>query len=305
MFSTTLRVIKFSWKNIWRNFWLSIITMSTIIITLFSISLVLALGVGLKQIIKAAEEHIDMSVYFYPSVTDTQANSVITVIEAMPGIQEVVYITKEQSLASYEKRAQDSPELLAPLKVIGQNPFGATVTIRANEPTAYQRVIDELNKPQYKDLIEGQKKEFEENRKFIDSFTAFTDKIKISGLIISVFFAIIAALLIFNAIRVAIYTHREEIAIMKLVGATNWFVRAPFIMETIIYSAVAVLISGGLFFILMYFLQPYLDGYFGGDVAIYSYFSHNALVIFGVELLATIFLNIITGSLALRRYLRV
>ena len=109
MLYATLRVIKFSWKNIWRNFWLSVITMSTIIITLFTISLVLALEVGLKQIIQTAEKHIDLSVYFYPSVTEAQANSVITVIKAIPGIQETVYITKEQSLASYEKRAQDSP----------------------------------------------------------------------------------------------------------------------------------------------------------------------------------------------------
>lgn len=299
------RVIKFGWENIWRNFWLSLVTMSTIIIALFTVSLILSLEVGLKQIVESAEKRIDLSVYFFPTVTEGQAQSVIAVIRTMPGIEEVTYITKEQSLTSYEKRAKDSPELLAPLKAIGQNPFGAAAVIRAHDLGVYQQVIDELNKTQYKDLIEAQKKEFEENRQFIDSFTAFTNKVRISGLAISLFFTIITTLLIFNAIRVAIYTHREEIAIMKLVGASNWFVRAPFILETIIYSALAVAISGGLFFALMYFLQPYLDNYFGGDVAIYSYISHNALTIFGAELLAAVMLNIIAGTLALRRYLRV
>lgn len=305
MFYSALRIIKFSSTNIWRNFWLSFITTSTIIITLMSVSLVWALQIGLKQIISSAEKRIDMSVYFYPLITDVQANSVITALKTIPGVQEITFITKEQALANYEKIAKDSPELLDPLSAIGQNPFGSSIIIKTNAPSVYSGVIEELNKPQYKDLIEGQKKAYEENRLFIDSFSAFTNKIRLSGLIMSFIFAMIAVLLIFNAIRVAIYTQREEIAIMKLVGASNWFVRVPFLIETVIYSAIAIIISGGLFFALLYFVQPYLGIYFGGDVDLLGYFTDNTVTFLGFEFIVLASLNVLVGSLALRRYLKV
>ena len=125
MFYSTLRIIKFSSTNIWRNFWLSFITTTTIVVTLVSVSLVWALQIGLKQIISSAEKRIDMSVYFYPSITDAQANSVITALRTIPDVQEIIFVTKEQALANYEKMAKDSPELLVPLSAIGQNPFGS------------------------------------------------------------------------------------------------------------------------------------------------------------------------------------
>lgn len=300
-----LRIIILSWKNIWRNFWLSFITVSTIIVTLMTVSIILALQVGLRQIIKSADKHIDLSVYFFPSATNEQADSVVTAVKAISGVTEVAFVTKEQALANYQERAKESPELLVPLTVIGDNPFGSSIIIKASEPAVYSRVIEELNKPQYSALIEGQQKGYKENRLFIDSFSSFSDKVKISGLALGSIFAIIAVMLIFNAIRVAIYTQRDEIAIMKLVGASNWFVRGPFLVETVIYSLFAVIISGGLFMIFLFFLQPYLSSYFGGEVELLSYFSQNALVIFGGELVAVSLLNMATGSLALRRYLNV
>ena len=305
MLHSVARVVKFGWENIFRNFWLSFITVSTIVVTLFIVSIVMALQVGLRQIIEATEKRIDLAVFFYPIITDSQTADIITMVKSIPGVESVTLVSKEQSLADYEKQANDSPELTAPLEVIGYNPFGSSIIIRASETTTYQRVIDELNKPQYKDFIEGQKKDFEENQQFINSFLSFANKIKISGYVMIGVFAIIAGILIFNAIRIAVYTHRDEIAIMKLVGATNWFVRAPFLMETFIYSVLSVAISGALFLALLYFLQPYTTAYFGGDVAIYGYFSNNLLVIFSEQLLAITVLNIVAGSLALRRYLRV
>ena len=158
---------------------MSIITISTIVITLFTISFVLSLQVGLKQIISSVEKRIDLSVYFFPIVTDEQAESVITAIKAIAGVEEVNYITKDMALAGYKERAVDSPELLAPLEVIGDNPFGASAVIRAAGPEAYAQVIEELGKPQYRDLIEGQKKDYEDNRKFIDSFSLFAEKIRL------------------------------------------------------------------------------------------------------------------------------
>ena len=306
MLHTIGRVTKFSWNNIWRNGWLSVITVSTLVLTLFSVSMVLALQVGISQVVEAAEERIDLNVYFYPTATDAQLNSVITSLNAFPGVTAVTYVTKEQALAKYQDRGKLAPELLAPLQAIGDNPFGPSLIVRAKSSADYQRVVSELGKPQYKDLIEGQQNDFEENQAFIATFSSFTEKVRASGIVASLVFAFIAALLIFNTIRIAIYTHREEIAIMKLVGASNWFVRAPFLIEAAFYSVVALLVTAGLSLGLLYFAQPYLTSYFAGSsVNVFGYFLQNALTIFGAELLAILVINILSGGVALRRYLRV
>lgn len=306
MIHAVVRVLRFGWTGVWRNLWLSLITISTISLTLISISLLLTFQIGIQQIIAAAEDHITLSIYFYPTVSDEQIESVALAIRPLPGVRNVAYVSRAEILARYQLRAKDTPELLAPLDTIGQNPFGGSLVVRAERPNDYARVIEELEKPQYGDLIEGQRKDFEENQAFISSFKSFTEKVKLTGLIISVAFAFVAALMTFNAIRVAIYTHRDEIAVMKLVGATNWFVRTPFLIEVIIYSLVAAILTAGLTMTALFFVQPYLDRYFQ-DVGLnlYGYFQANAYIIFGVEFGISALLNAIAGSLALRRYLRV
>jgi cell division transport system permease protein len=306
MVHAVARVLWFGWSGVWRNLWLSLITVSTLTLTLLSVSLLVAFQVGIQQVIASAENHITLSIYFYPAVSEEQIESVALALRPLSGVRTVTYVSRGEVLARYQLRAKDTPELLAPLETIGQNPFGGSLVVRAEHPEDYARVIAELGKPQYADLIEGQRKDFEENRAFIASFKAFTEKVRFSGLIASALFALVAALVTFNAIRVAIYTHRDEIAVMKLVGATNWFVRAPFLVEVAIYSLLAVAITAGVILSVLYVVQPYLDRYFQ-DVGLnlYGYFQTNALFIFGAEFAFTALLNALAGSLALRRYLRV
>lgn len=301
-----LRLFKFGWENVWRNGWLSVITTTTIILTLFSVSMVLALSVGIGQVVESVEERINLSVYFYPSVTEEQINSVIASLNSLPAVRDIKYVTKEQALARYKDQAAARPELLNPLAVLQDNPFGSSLAIQSDSAEGYKQILDEINKPQYKDLIEDQQKDYEENQSFINAFSSFTNKVRSVGLAMTAAFAIIAALLLYNAIRVAIYTHRNEITVMKLVGASNWFVRAPFLIEVAFLSLIGGAISIALTLGALYFIQPYLSQYFGAeDITVLSYFITNALVIFGAELLAMLILSILSGSIALRRYLRI
>jgi len=305
MVYAVLRIFRFSWENVWRNFWLAVVTTSTLVLTLLSVSLVVGLQAGISQVISAAESRINLSVYFYPTATEEQINSVITALRGVPGVGDIAYISKEQALARYQEQAKGAPELLDPLQAIGQNPFGASLSIKADGPSAFARLADEVGKPQYKDLVEGQKNQYEENQTFIANFRSFTGKVWSSALTVSGVFALIAILLIFNAIRVAIYTHREEVAVMKLVGATNWFVRAPFLVETFIYSLAAVLVTAAIVYGGLTLVQPALGQYFAGDVDLLRYFHDNGLLVFGLELAGTLVLNTLAGTLALSRYLKV
>ena len=123
------RIFRFSWENVWRNFWLAFITTSTLVLTLLSVSLVVALQAGIGQVIGSAQNRINLSVYFYPTATDEQINSVIIALHAVSGVGEITYISKEQALARYQDQAKGAPELEQPLQAIGQNPFGASLQV--------------------------------------------------------------------------------------------------------------------------------------------------------------------------------
>jgi cell division transport system permease protein len=300
------RVFKYSWQGLGRNLWLSVVTISTVTLTLLSLSVVVGLQIGIDQIVQAAERRIDLSIYFFPAATDSQVESVATTVRILPNVTQVDVISKQQALEIYKKSVADIPELLKPLEALTENPFGASLAIKARQPEDYENILEELKKPQYAGLIEGEKRDYEVNREFIENFRSFTDKIRIGAIAVSGLFALIACLLLFNTIRVAIYSHREEIAVMKLVGASNSFIRAPFVLNAVTYCAIATLIAGGLFMTALWYGQPSLNAYFGNnEVDIMGFFGRNALAIFGAEFVFILLLSIFSTFLAIRKYLRV
>ena len=161
-----------------------------------------------------------------------------------------------------------------------------------------------LNNSKYNELISD--KNFDDNKIYIGKIKKVSDNINWIGLLASSIFIFIAVLIVFNTIRVAIYTHQKEIAIMKLVGAANWFIRSPFLVESIFYGTIAWLIAVGLIYPLLNLLQPFLTNFFLTDsFNIISYFKDNFWSLFGLELLLVVFLNIVSSSVAIRRYLKV
>ena len=119
-------------------------------------------------------------------------------------------------------------------------------------------------------------------------------------------FILIASLIVFNTIRVAIYTHRQEIGVMKLVGATNWFIRSPFLLEAVVYGIIACVAGIAIVYPMLNFVQPYVNNFFlTTQFSLTGYFTDNFWAIFGLELLMIILINIISSSVAIRKYLKV
>ena len=168
----------------------------------------------------------------------------------------------------------------------------------------YQSILSFLDNPEYNELI--QDKNFDDNEKVISQLSAISNKIENIGIIVSVVFVIIAVLIVFNTIRINIYTHREEIGIMKLVGATNWFVRAPFLVESLIYAVLAVIICLAILYPLLGAVAPQVNNFFEGyNLDLVSYFNSNFWQIIGWQLAFAVLLSILSSSIAVGRYLRV
>ena len=119
-------------------------------------------------------------------------------------------------------------------------------------------------------------------------------------------FAVISLVVIFNTIRMSIYTRKDEIVIMKLVGAGNWFIRAPFFIESIFYALVSVLIVIGVTYPIVNFIQPSLTNYFQDTqvINLAGYFQSNFLYIFGWQFLALATLNVVSTAVAMKKYLK-
>jgi len=188
---------------------------------------------------------------------------------------------------------------------LNDNPLGDTLIIRTHNAEDYQKVIDVLNAtPQYAVLIEN--KNFDDNQIVVERLQTIASQITSVGWGITVFFSIIAILVIVNTIRIAIYTHRSEISIMKLVGASNWFVRGPFIGEAILYALLGTVATIAIGYLIAHVSDPFVVGMLGQtDFSLIGYVNQNALKIFGIEFLGMVFVSVFSTSIALSRYLRV
>lgn len=298
------RAIKFALQNFWRNIWLSLITIFIILLTLLLINILITVNILANHAIKLVEEKVDVSVYFNSQATENQVLGVREKLLTLVTVQDVKYVSEEEALNAFKEQHKDDPKIMESLAEIGKNPLGATLIVRARNPQDYPTIIDSLNKEEYSQIIEDM--DLEDHKEVISRITNLTAKVYQVGLVLSLIFAIVVLLIVFNTIRIAIYTHREEIGIMKLVGANNWFVRLPFVIEGVFYSLVACILVAVIIYPLLGVLQSYVGNFFdSGDFNLVAYFSNNFLTIFGLEFLAMVILNIISTAWATRKYLKV
>jgi cell division transport system permease protein len=299
-----LRVIKFALQNFWRNFWLSVITISMLILTLLTVNILLVLTVLTDTAINAVEDKVDVSVYFNAETSEETVRSAAGYLRGLGQVRDVEIITPAEALERFRDRHAGDQAVLSSLEEVGENPFGYTLVIRAYNPDDFDFILEALDSPQYRDQI--REKDFSNYSSIIQNLTRTTDSIKLFGLILSAIFLLIAILIIFNTVRITIFVHREEIAIMKLVGATNWFVKAPYYIEALLYCAIAVAVSAAIMYPTIGFLEPKLDAYFvTTDSNLLGYFIDHGPIILGAQFLGLFVISILSTGYAMRRYLTV
>lgn len=304
MFVALFRVIKFASQDFWRNFWLSAATTMVLVLTLVTINFLIILNVLTQTAIAQVQEKIDVSIYFKRDVSESQIGAIRSYLSNLKEVKSVEYISPDYALATFEKKYQNNPVILESLKEIGENPLGATLIIKAKDPKDYPTILKVFDDPQYENII--QDKNFDDHQLVIKRIEAISDKAQKTGAGMTAIFAVIAVLIGFNTVRLTIYTHREEIAIMKLVGAANWFVRSPYLINGIFYGLFAVLFTIIITYPLVGFVEPYLSGFFGNsNFNLLEYFTENFVKIFGWQFIGVVLLNMITSSLAVGKYLKV
>lgn len=297
-----LRVIKFALQDIVRNASLSFMTVLMLTLMLLSINVLLILNVLTNQATSLVKDQVDVSVFFVPTATDEQVQEVKEYVELFNDIKTVEIISKEQVLAEFRANHEQSPDIIASLDELGENPFGATMVIQTQTPGVYQKIIDSLQVPEYTSIIES--KTFGDTEVAITRIETITTQVERFSIALSILFGVIAFVIIFNTIRVAIFTHRIEIVIKKLVGATNWFVRGPYLVEAVIFSGISIGLTAAVVWATLPTLDLYVGSVFEQEKLLTNYFSSHILMLLCAQVFGTLVLTLFSSLLAMRKHLR-
>lgn len=300
---TLFRIFKFSWQNFFRNFWLSFVTLTIIFLALASVNVLIVLQLLARSAISTVENRIDVSIYFKSTVKEDQVLNVQAYLSAQEGVSDVTYVSRDQALINFKKKHENDEKILKSLEALGDNPLGAALVIHATDPKYYEPIITALSGDQYQNLIED--KDFEDYRLAIERITKITSQLAFAVTIMAIVFGLISILIVFNTLRVAIYTHRDEIKIMQLVGATNSFILGPYLLEAIWFALIGIIITILVLYPMLGLIQPYITTFFEGEqVNLVLFFNDNFIKVFGLQFLATAGLNIASALIATRKYLR-
>ena len=299
-----IRTTKFAAQNFWRNLWLSLVTVFLLVLTTFSITLVISLNVVGQQVVRAVESRVDIDLLFYPYVSEDDILEAQRFFDGLEGVSQVIYTSQDDAEEQYRENHKDDVAILASLDELGSGVLPASLTIRADDLESYPVIIEAFEASKFTDFVEGQN--YNDNKSIIDSISQFTNKAYQIGLVISFIFIIISVIVIFNTIRIAIYNYRESIGIMKLVGATNMFIRSPFIMEGALLGIISAVVTLLLFYGMVYLSDAQVSAFFAGyDFSPWVYFIREAPKVILAEFIGAVGISVISSMVAITRYLRV
>lgn len=308
---TLYRVLKFGFQGFVRNLALSlnatfIMTLTLIILTVFFI-----LNLVVSESTTKLESRLDMTIFLRDSAKQEEIDSFIKTIEAKPEVKIVKSISKEELLNEWREQFKDEPEF-KDLITKDDNPLLREIRINANDPSQLNKIASFAESDEYRVIVDDVS--FRENQNKILTFINYSKFLRKISLILSLVFAIISLLVIFTTIRLTIFSRREEIEIMRLVGANNVLVKTPFILEGIFYAILATLLAEIMAVLSIWGLKPLEQEYLknagaglfmsGSNQDFLTIYQENFWPIIFAHLIVAITIGVMSSMIAVRRYLR-
>lgn len=304
--NTFLRIVHTGTVNFIRNMSLAIAAMAVMVVTLAIILFSLIANATFANTITQLTNRIDVSVFLKDDVSKTQAQQLVAKLQKLPNTKQVTYLDKNQALQRFIDQ-QDNNQDLAQTAAEAQNPIPATILIKPRDLNKIQDIKDYLSKPDIAALQSNEPSYSGDRKKAIDNITHATNILRRIGVVAVIVFAVISVLIIFNTIQMAIFNRRDELTIMRLLGASTWYIRGPFVVESIIYGILSAVIS--IFIINSAFVASasalqasslgLLDIGYASD-----YFSAHFLGFLTLQLAIGIIIGAVSSVIATRRYLK-
>jgi cell division transport system permease protein len=303
---TIERIVKNGFINFGRNIWLAIAAIAMMGITLTILLFAIIANATFAHTISDLTDHIDVSVYLKDSVTESQRSEIVKDLKKLDNVESVTYVSKAEALKKYEKDNAGNPLLLSAISQT-DNPLSAELHVKPKDPNQLNTIKTFLDKPDSMKLQSDPTSYSGDRKAAIDKITRATHFIQQAGVVGIVVFIFVSMLIIFNTIRMTIFNRRDELVIMRLLGASPGYIRGPFIVETMLYGAVAAAISlavcGSLFAIASQTLEASSLGLL--DISYSSeYFTKHMWLILTVQMVVGIMIGAASSAIATRRYLK-
>ncbi|MEE8131760.1 MAG: permease-like cell division protein FtsX [Candidatus Paceibacterota bacterium] len=302
MLTALFRIIKYGIQGFWRNGWLSTTTILIMILALIVFEGLIIFNVLTKTVLQTVQDKIDISVYFKLETSEDDILKTKKSLESLAEVKNVEYISRDKALSIFQERHQDDELISQALEELEENPLAASLNVKAYNPEEYVTIASYLENESLKNLIS--KVTYAQNAVVIDRLAKIIDTSEKGGLILTFLLAFVATVVTFNTIRLAIYSNREEIGIMRLVGASNSFIRGPYVVEGIIYGLIAALLSIFILAPIIYFATPYIE-VFVSEINLWNYFTANLVILLSYQILFGVVLGIISSFVAVRKYLKI
>lgn len=304
MWLTSKRVARYGLIGFIRNGFVSLAAVLIMTITLFVAAGLLISSAALQAVLVQLTQKVDVTVYFTTNATDEQMQQLQNSLKALPEVANVGFVSREQALAAFQARHQNDQLTMQALEELGHNPLGASLEVRAKDPSQYESIAKFLESQQSTAVGSAiDKVNFFQNKAAIDKLTEIITTSREIGFAVAIVFGLASLIIAFNTIRLAIYTARDEIGVMNLVGASNWYVRGPFMISGVLYG----LISGTLVLLILYPVMLWLgpgSEQFLGTFNVATYYLSNFALLFTLIMGTGVALGALSSYLAVRRYLR-
>lgn len=297
---TLFRILKYGWQSFLRNGWLSVSTIGIMILALLVFEGLILFNVMSKGAVQAIQEKVDISVYFKSNVSEDTILNLKKSLEGLDEVNYVEYVSKDQALADFKARHAGESTITQTLEELDVNPLLASLNVKAKDLHHYDSIASYLEKPDFSDSIE--KITYAQNQVVIDRLTALIDNFQRGGFVLTIFLAFLAVMVTFNTIRLAIFSNREQIGVMRLVGASNNFIRGPYVVEGILYGAIAAIVAFFIFIPLIGFMSPHVAN-FVPEVDLGGYFAAHFASLLLYQILFGVVLGIVSSVVATRNYL--
>jgi cell division transport system permease protein len=299
-----INFLRKTFKNGWENFWRQgFLTFATSLVIF--IAVILGTGLfffqgGVSYLTNQLKDKIDISVTFKSGVERDTILQIKDSLLTLGQVKKVDYISSEDAYNTFVT-AHQGDQYMEALSLLGTNPFLPSLRIQTKEPSQYKDISDYLAKDEYKDLIS----EVNDYKRgvMIEKLTEITKSVQVLGLVATAFLSLIAIIVTFNTLRLSIYSQKEEIEIMRLVGAKNSFIRGPFLVQGGLCGFFASLISFMLLTILLFVFNSQLTMLSMGFDCL-AFFKSNILVIILLKLGVGLGLGLLSSYFAVRKYLR-
>jgi len=298
------RIIKGGFLNFKRSGLVSWAAVLVVTVTLCVITIIILLQAVLHFSLNQIKDKVDVTIYFTTSAPEDKILTLKSSLEQLPEVATVSYTSADEALKIFRDRHSGDYPTIQALDEIGTNPLGAYLNVKAKEVSQYESIANFLQSDDA--LVLGSvsivdKVNYYQNKSVIDKLNAIISGAQKLGFLVTLLFVILSIIITFNTIRLTIFISKEEIGVMRLVGASKMHVRGPFMIEGAIYGLVATLFTLILFWPATAWLGAKMTDFLG--INMYDYYISNFFQIFTILLLSGIGLGIISSFLAVRKYL--